>query len=267
MAVRKKKVVEKKATRRPRTKVARAKRNATVSARPFRKGLSDKGAIEALYHAFKLNKDITTPELNLTLKDPAASFMIEVYEAIAKLGKKNLYQVIEELTGVPPDGLDEASMMGQLKRLFHSMFYEEPQNAELVLKYNSVWKMWPGIRRKPRKEKREMATAKKAPAKKAVAKKKTPTKVTPKKAKALSKKKASKKASAKKAPAKKTKAPKIDDKAVVLKVKGAKTPVLKIRQELVKSVPVKGKTYGDLVTEFGAGHVNGCLKKGFIKIK
>lgn len=131
------------------------------------------------------------PAVDLMSDDPAANFMIAMYRELSSWNDTNLRLFIGTITGEPPKFKDTASMLGTVKRIFHAIFLDDEPSKEDVLRYDSVWKMWPNVRRK--KERKTMVDSKLATRKKTSAKKASRKKVLSRRK--TSKKKASRKKS------------------------------------------------------------------------
>lgn len=86
------------------------------------------------------------PRLRLKNDNPVSDFVLAMYEEIGQWPTKHLGEFIRLTTGEVPTELDDPSLMGESKRIFHEMFgHEEAEEANLK-DPASVWKMWPHVR-------------------------------------------------------------------------------------------------------------------------
>jgi hypothetical protein len=179
------------------------------------------------------------PEINVTLKDPASNFVIRMYDEIAKWPDKALGEFIKDVTGEVPKPMDTPSMIGTVKKIFHELFLVEAKDTSDVLRYDSRWKMWPHVRRKPLQE-GEDEMGKKASKKKVA-------------------KKVAKKTSAKKKSG-------VTESTKIKVVKDSKTPKMPARQKVKKAVPPAGITAGKLMEKTGCTlkTIDAMIGKGFL---
>jgi hypothetical protein len=145
-----KKLLKKAATKEKRAATVAAKKkqrelNRPEQIIPLKITVGQKRAMEILCETIEA-QGRKPPRLRLKEADPVNDFVLAIYEEISQWPTKHLGEFIRLTTGEVPTELDDPSMLGESKRIFHEMFgHEEPSEANLK-DPASVWKMWPHVR-------------------------------------------------------------------------------------------------------------------------
>lgn len=237
-----------------------------------------KEGMEILYDVLKSNSAKgKMPKLDTSKDDPGGCFVSVINKRVKDWTTTVREEFIAEVTKNPDyDGDTGVPTVRKMIEEIFCMDVESPVSAD-------TYKMWPGYRPKkegkmPTKKAKGFGSGSKKKSKKKVAKKKAAKKTTSKKK--TTKKKAAKKKTAKKTAAKKT-APKgeaLEDDTTYVFTEG--TPKLEPRAKMCEEVANK-KGHGmkgtaimewaienlGLTPKRAQGHLKGCVKKGFLKVK
>ncbi len=163
---------KKKKGRKPKKKKLTTKQALATRGLTLARTIGLKKAMEIMCEHIEVQRH-KVPAIDLRSDDPAAKFMIEMYSELSRWDDTNLRLYIGTITGEPPKFKDTSSMLGTVKRIFHAIFLDDGATKEDVLRYDSIWKMWPNVRRKKERKMADskLATRKKTSAKKASRKK------------------------------------------------------------------------------------------------